>query len=183
MPAATPASHGARLQTSGTRGAHTLRFAARGDAFDASGEVRGGWNGNAWTGTVAALQNKGRYAFTLAGARCRCASPARPAPGVMGLLKPRADRRCATARRSTCPPAPSRVESLDKIGPRWTSKGARPACRSNYLAQFSPTLRDNLRGDLTLGAQWALDLRAPAGRRRRAGADRQCCTCSAKRAT
>ena len=30
-----------------------------------------------------------------------------------------------------------------------------------YLAQFSPALADNARGDLTLGAAWSVDMRAP----------------------
>ena len=64
----------ARLQTSGTRGAHSLRLAARGEGFDALGEVHGGWNAGAWTGTVDKLQNTGRYALTLQ-------APAAAAPG------------------------------------------------------------------------------------------------------
>ena len=56
---------GARLQTSGTRGAHSLRLTARGENFDALAEVHGGWNAGAWTGMVDKLQNAGRYALAL----------------------------------------------------------------------------------------------------------------------
>ena len=149
----------ASLQTSGTRGAHTLRLAARSDAFDAGGEVQGGWNAGAWTGTVAALQNKGLHAFALQGpVPLRIAGA--PESGVAGLLKPREiSLRNAVIK---LPNGSVTLETLDKNGPHWTSKGAAAGVPLDYLAQCSPDLRDSLRGDLTIGGQWALDMQAPA---------------------
>jgi translocation and assembly module TamB len=45
----------ARLTSTGTRGAHTIQAAARGDTFDAALAVHGGLTGNAWNGTVDSL--------------------------------------------------------------------------------------------------------------------------------
>ena len=153
----------ARLQSSGTRGAHTLRFAARktngNTAGDASGEVQGGWNAGAWTGTVASLQNKGLYAFTLqAPVPLRIAGA--PGSGVMGLLNPQTvSLRNAVIR---LPNGTVSIESLDKDGLHWTSKGKAAGVPLHYLAQFSPAVRESLRGDLTLGGEWALDMRGAA---------------------
>ncbi|PWF46701.1 translocation/assembly module TamB domain-containing protein [Massilia glaciei] len=149
----------ARLVTGGTRGAHTLRLAATGDAFDASGEVAGGWNAGTWSGTVGALQNKGLYAFTLQGPVPLRVGTA-PGAGPRGLLRPtRVEMQNAVFR---LPNGSISVQSLDKNGPRWTSKGTASGVPLNYLAQFSPDMRENMRGDLTLGAQWALDMQTPA---------------------
>ncbi|MFS2021673.1 hypothetical protein ACEN88_34545, partial [Massilia sp. CT11-108] len=41
----------ARLTSTGTRGAHTISAAARGDSFDAAHGQRGGLTGNTWNGT------------------------------------------------------------------------------------------------------------------------------------
>ncbi len=149
----------ARLQTAGTRGAHTLRFAARNDTGDASGEVQGGWDAGAWTGTIAALQNKGTYAFALqAPVPLRIAGA--PGSGVMGLLAPRElSLRDAVIK---LPDGTISLQSLDKSGPHWTSKGAAAGVPLHYIAQFSAALRDGMRGDLTIGGQWALDMQAPA---------------------
>lgn len=149
----------ASLQSSGTRGAHTLRFAARNDTFDAGGEVQGGWNAGAWTGTVAALQNKGVHAFALQGpVPLRIAGA--PEAGVMGLLKPREiSLRGAVVR---LPTGTISLESLEKDGPHWTSKGAAAGVPVNYLMQFAPDLRDSMRGDLTIGGEWSVDMQAPA---------------------
>lgn len=146
----------ASLKTDGTRGAHTLRAAAVGDAFDANVEVRGGLKGDTWSGTLAALQNRGRYAMalqapvplTIAGAR---------GSGVMGLAKP--ERIAFNGAVVRLPAGSITVDSLVKNGPRWASRGHADNVPLTYLAQFSPTIRDNARGDLLLGAQWALDLR------------------------
>jgi translocation and assembly module TamB len=148
----------ARLQTSGTRGSHSLRLAARGADFDALAEVHGGWTAGAWSGTVDKLQNSGRYALALqAPAPLRLAGP--PGSGVMGLARP---VQMSLANAVVKLPAGSvTLESLDKNGARWTSKGAAAGVPLTYLSQFSQAMRDNLAGDLTLGAQWALDLQAP----------------------
>lgn len=149
----------ARLQTSGTRGAHNLRLAARGDSFDTLAEVGGGWNAGAWSGTVATLQNRGRYAFTLAAPAPLRLAPA-PGAGVMGLANP--ERISLAGAVIRLPAGSVNLQSLDKNGARWTSKGAATGVPLNYLAQFSQGMRDNLAGDLTLGADWALDMQAPA---------------------
>ncbi|SHH63928.1 translocation/assembly module TamB domain-containing protein [Massilia sp. CF038] len=147
----------ARLQSEGTRGAHILRVAARGDTIDASGEVRGGFDAGTWNGTVASLQNKGRYAFAL-----QAPTPLRiagaPGEGVTGLLSPE-----VIALRDAIIKLPNgsvSVQTLDKNGAHWTSKGVAEGVPITYLGQFSPALRDNAGGDLSLGAQWALDMQA-----------------------
>ncbi|MES2900522.1 MAG: translocation/assembly module TamB domain-containing protein [Pseudomonadota bacterium] len=149
----------ARLQTSGTRGAHTMRMAARGEAFDASGEISGGWNGNIWSGTVASLQNKGRYAFALQ-APVPVSITAPPGTGAVGLLKPQAVAvRNAVLR---LPDGSINLQSLDKSGTRWSSKGSAAGVPLIYLAQFSAPIRNNLSGDLSLGGDWQVDMQAPA---------------------
>ncbi|WLI89575.1 translocation/assembly module TamB domain-containing protein [Massilia sp. R2A-15] len=150
----------AHLQTSGTRGAHALRLTARGDSFDALAEVRGGWNGGAWTGTVDKLQNTGRYALTLqAPTALRLAGA--PGTGVMGLTKP--EQISLANAVIKLPEGTVSIQSLDKNGARWTSKGVAAGVPLTYLSQFSQGMRDNLAGDLTLGAQWALDMQAVTG--------------------
>lgn len=146
----------ASLKTEGTRGAHTLRAAAVGDAFDANLEVRGGWTGDTWSGTLAALQNRGRYAMALQAPVPLRISGA-PGSGVMGLAKPQ--NIAFNGAVVKLPAGSVTIDSLVKNGPRWNSKGHADNVPLTYLAQFSPAIRDNARGDLTLGAQWALDLR------------------------
>ncbi|THC44271.1 translocation/assembly module TamB domain-containing protein [Massilia sp. Mn16-1_5] len=146
----------ASLQTNGTRAAHTLRAAARGDDFDASTEVRGGWSGNAWAGTLASLQNKGRYAMTLAQPVPLRIGVA-PSAGVAGLAKPESLAFNGAVIR--LPAGTVRIDQLTKTGARWNSRGAAAGVPLNYLGQFSEALRENVQGNLTLGADWALDLR------------------------
>ncbi|RJG11305.1 translocation/assembly module TamB domain-containing protein [Massilia cavernae] len=147
----------ARLKTTGTRAAHTISLAARGEAFDASTQVRGGWNGDAWDGVVDALQNRGRYAFTL-----KQPTPLRlavaPGAGALGLMRP---QQIALNNAVIALPAGTiAIASLSKDGARWSSKGAANGVPLNYVAQFSPAMRDNVTGDLTLGGDWSLDLQA-----------------------
>jgi translocation and assembly module TamB len=145
----------ARLQTSGTRAAHTLHASARGDDFDALVDLRGGWTGNAWNGTVNALQNRGSYGFTLGGpVPLRIATA--PGAGVMGLAKP--EQIALSHAVVRLPSGSISIDSLAKLGPRWNSRGSATGVPLQYLAQFSSAVRDNLQGNLTLGAQWALDL-------------------------
>jgi translocation and assembly module TamB len=146
----------ARLQTSGTRASHTLRLAARGEDFDALAEARGGWAGNAWNGTVSTLQNRGRYAFTLqAPVPLRLASA--PGTGIKGLARP--DQVALNGAVIRLPAGAVTIDSLVKLGPRWNSRGSAAGVPLNYLAQASAAMRGSVSGDLTLGAQWALDLR------------------------
>jgi translocation and assembly module TamB len=153
---------GARLQTSGTRGAHSLRLAARGDNFDALAEVHGGFTENAvaWSGSVDKLQNQGLYAFTLqAPAQLRIGGA--PGAGVAGLVKPQQFALSNAFIR--LPQGSITVQSLEKNGARLNSKGMAAGVPLTYLAQFSQGMRDNLSGDLTLGAQWTIDLQAGSG--------------------
>jgi translocation and assembly module TamB len=149
----------ARLQTTGTRAAHTLSLTARGADFDAAAEVRGGWSANAWNGTVATLQNRGRYAFALQAPVPLRLAPA-PGSGIMGLTRP--EQIAFSGAVIRLPAGSINIASLAKVGPRWNSRGNAAGVPLSYLAQFSPTVRDHLKGDLTLGADWALDLRTPA---------------------
>jgi translocation and assembly module TamB len=154
----------ARLQSNGTRGAHTIAASARGEGFDAAVEVRGGYitNGQtaAWSGTLQALQNRGRYAFTLAApAPLRIAGA--PGAGVKGLARP---EQIAFGGATVRLPAGSiTLQSLAKTGPHWSSRGSATGVPVNYLAQASDALRQNLRGDMTIGADWALDMLASNG--------------------
>jgi translocation and assembly module TamB len=149
----------ARLTSTGTRGAHTISAAARGDSFDAALAVHGGLTGNTWNGTVDALKNSGRYAMTLA-----APTPLRiagaPGSGLAGLAKP--DQIAFNGATIRLPAGSVTIDSLDKTGPRWNTRGSATGVPMNYLAQASDAMRQNVRGDLTLGAQWAIDLRAPA---------------------
>jgi translocation and assembly module TamB len=150
----------ASLQSSGTRAAHTLRAAARGNEFDAFTEVRGGWSGNTWAGTLAALQNKGRYAMTLAQPVPLRIGVA-PGAGVAGLAKP--ESLAFNGALIRLPAGTVRIDTLTKTGVRWNSRGAAAGVPLNYLGQFSEALRENVLGNLTLGADWALDLRNGTG--------------------
>lgn len=149
----------ARLQSTGTRGAHTINAAARGDGFDASLAVHGALAGDAWTGSIDALQNRGRYALTLAAPAPLRIAGARGS-GIAGLAKP--EQIAFSGATIRLPAGSVTVESLAKMGPRWTSRGSATGVPVSYLTQASDAASQNLRGDMTLGAQWALDLRAPA---------------------
>ncbi|MFL6710351.1 MAG: translocation/assembly module TamB domain-containing protein [Massilia sp.] len=149
----------ARLQTGGTRAAHTLRLAARADTFDVLTELHGGWSNKVWTGVIDRLENKGRYAMTLAApASLKLAAPA--GSGLGGLAKPELIALGNAVIK--LPQGSVTIAALNKNGPRWNSKGSATGVPLNYLTQFSAGMRDNLAGDLTLGADWALDMQAPA---------------------
>jgi translocation and assembly module TamB len=160
----------ARLQSSGTRGAHTITASARGDGFDATVAVNGGYSTNgqlsAWSGTLQTLQNRGRYAFTLAApAPLRIAGA--PGSGIKGLARP---EQIAFGGATVRLPAGSiTVQSLAKTGPHWTSRGNATGVPVSYLAQASDAIRQNLRGDMTIGADWALDMLAQGGGNAAAG--------------
>lgn len=149
----------ARLVTTGTRGAHDLKLTARGENFDANAEVRGGWSGDAWAGTVAALQNRGLYAVTL-----QSPVPLRlttaPGAGVAGLAKPeKIDLGNAVLALAN---GTVNIQSLNKNGGHWASKGAATGVPLTYLAKLAPAVGENLSGSLTLGAQWGLDMQVAA---------------------
>jgi len=148
----------ARLTSTGTRGAHTVNAAARGDGFDASLALHGALNANAWNGSIDSLQNRGRFALSLA-----APTPLRiagaPGSGIAGLAKP--EQIAFNGATIRLPAGSITVESLAKIGPRWNTRGSATGVPVGYLAQASEAVRDNLRGDMTLGAQWVLDMTVP----------------------
>jgi len=147
----------ARLQTSGTRSSHTLQLSASNANFDAAVRVKGGWANDTWTGAIDTLQNRGRYAFTLAApAPLKLAAPA--GSGVAGLLHPEQIALGSTAIK--LPDGSIRIDSLEKTGPAWRSKGMAAGVPVNYLAQFSDAWRDNVRSTMTVGAEWGLHLQA-----------------------
>ena len=153
----------ARLGSTGTRGNHSINVAARNDDFDATVAARGSQSGASWTGSIDSLQNKGRYALVLqAPVPVKVTGPA--GSGVAGLGNP---EQLSVGNTVIKLPAGSiTMQSLAKNGPRWTSSGQATGVALNYLAQFAPALRDNARGDLTLGAQWSLDMLAPTAARK-----------------
>jgi translocation and assembly module TamB len=153
----------ARLQSTGTRGAHTITAAARGDAFDANVAVSGGYAANGqtgvWSGSLNTLQNRGRYALTLAApAPLRIAGA--PGAGIKGLANP--EQIVFNNATIRLPAGSVTLQSLTRNGPRWTSRGVAAGVPVSYLAQFSDAVRQNLRGDMTLGADWAFDMHAPS---------------------
>lgn len=148
-----------RLQSTGTRAVHTLGLAANGKQFDAAVQVRGGWTGNAWNGTLGVLRNRGQYAFELAApVPLRIATA--PGAGVAGLAHP--DQLALNGAVIRLPDGSLSIDSLAKLGPRWNSRGSATGVPVKYLTQFSPGLAQLVSGDLALGAQWSLDLRTAA---------------------
>ena len=78
----------------------------------------------------------------------------------MGLLKPaELSLRDAVIK---LPNGTVSLQSLDKKGTHWTSKGVAAGVPLTYLAQFSPAMRENISGDLTIGGEWAIDMQAPS---------------------
>ena len=144
-----------RLQTSGTRSAHVLQASASNADFDAAVRLKGGWNNDAWNGVIETMQNRGRYALTLQSpAALRLAAPG--GSGVAGLAHP--EQIALGAAAIKLPEGALRIDYLEKSGPGWRSKGQASGVHANYLAQLSEAWRDNVKSDLTLGADWALNL-------------------------
>jgi translocation and assembly module TamB len=147
----------ARLQTSGTRSAHIIQLSAANPDFDAALRVKGGWANDTWTGAIDTLQNKGRFALTLAApAPLKLTAPADT--GVAGLLKP--EQIALTGATIKLPAGTIRIDNLEKAGNTWHSKGQAAGVPVNYLAQLSDAWRDNVRSSMTIGAEWGLDLQA-----------------------
>lgn len=139
----------ASLSSSGTRGAHTVRASLSNERAQASAEVRGGMSGEAWSGTVMRLQNKGLYAFALRAPAALSISP-------LGLRKP---ERLALGNATIALPQGSvNIASLEKNGARWRSSGSATGIPLSYLQQFSEDLGESLGGDLALGANWKVDM-------------------------
>ncbi|HEX8406183.1 MAG TPA: translocation/assembly module TamB domain-containing protein, partial [Duganella sp.] len=147
----------ARLQTSGTRSGHTIDVSASNPRFDASLRVKGGWANDAWTGSIDALQNRGRFAVSLAApAQLRLEAPG--GSGVAGLADPvKIALSNATIKIRD---GSIRIDSVEKNGGAWRTKGAASAVPVSYLTQFSDAARENVRGNLTIGADWNMNLQA-----------------------
>jgi len=147
----------ARLQTSGTRAAHVIQLAASNKDFDAALRIKGGTTGGVWNGVIDTLQNRGRFALALqAPAPLRIAGAS--GAGVAGLAHPQQIALSNFAIK--LPDGAIRIDSLQKDGPHWSSKGQAAGVPANYLAQLSDAWRDNVKSDMTLGAAWALNLQA-----------------------
>jgi len=147
----------ARLQTSGTRSSHTLQVSASNADFDAAVRVKGGWANDSWTGAIDTLQNRGRFALTLtAPAPLKLTAPA--GSGVAGLLHP--EQIALGSATIKLPDGSIRIDSLEKTGPAWRSKGLAAGVPVNYLAQLSDAWRDNVRSNMTVGAEWSMNLQA-----------------------
>lgn len=150
-----------RLQASGSAGNHSIQLAAASPDFDASTRLRGSFAADSWSGSIDTLQNKGRFALTLqAPATLRLAS--RPGQGIAGLAKP--EQIALGSATLAMPEGSLRIETLEKNGPRWRSKGSASGVNASYLAQLSDTWRSNVASSMTLGADWSLDLSAPAAK-------------------
>ncbi|MYN10237.1 translocation/assembly module TamB domain-containing protein [Pseudoduganella aquatica] len=159
----------ARFQSTGTRAAHTLQLSASNPHFDALLKMHGGSSGgdgggtsiaddSVWTGSIDTLQNKGRYALALQSpAALRIAGAA--GGGAGGLAKP--EQLSLSNAVIKLADGSIRIDTLEKTGPRWRSKGSAAGVPVSYLAQLSELWRDNVVSDLTLGAAWALDVQAP----------------------
>ncbi|NVM75751.1 translocation and assembly module TamB [Duganella sp. SG902] len=147
----------ARLQTSGTRSAHVIQLSASNPDFDAAIRVKGGWADDSWTGAIDTLQNRGRFALTLAApAPLKLVAP--DGTGVAGLLKP--EQIALGATTINLPAGSVRVDYLEKNGATWRSKGQAAGVPVNYLAQLSDAWRDNVRSNMTIGADWGINLQA-----------------------
>ncbi len=150
----------ARLQSSGTRANHSFVLTAANPDFDAAMRLHGSWAGDTWNGSIDTLQNRGRFALNLqAPAPLRIAAP--KGRGVAGLASPEHITLSNAVIRLA--DGSIRVETLQKNGAKWNSRGAAAGVPASYLAQLSSAWRNNVKSDLTLGASWAVAVAAPAG--------------------
>jgi translocation and assembly module TamB len=150
-----------RLQASGTAGNHTVQVAAANPDFDASTKVHGSFAPDSWSGSIDALQNKGRFALTLqAPATLRVSG--RKGEGIAGLAQP--EQLELSSATIAMPEGSLRIETLEKNGLHWRSKGSATGVNASYLAQLSDTWRSNVASTMTLGGDWSLELAAPAAK-------------------
>lgn len=150
-----------RLQASGTAGNHTIQLAAANPDFDAGTKLHGSFAGDSWTGSLDALQNKGRFALALqAPAPLRITG--RKGEGVAGLAHP--EQLALGSATIGMPEGSLHIDMLEKDGLRWRSKGSAAGVNAGYLAQLSDTWRRNVASTMTLGGDWSIDLAAPAAK-------------------
>ncbi|WP_395402923.1 translocation/assembly module TamB domain-containing protein [Pseudoduganella sp. UC29_106] len=151
----------ARLQASGIGSAHTLQLTATSPDFDATTTLRGAFGKDNWNGTIESLQNRGRFAFTLQSpAPLRIAGP--EGHGLAGLAKP--EQLALGGATIALPEGGIRIESLEKNGNKWRSRGLASGVNASYLAQLSDAWRSNVASTMTLGADWSIELVAPAAK-------------------
>jgi translocation and assembly module TamB len=149
----------ARLQTTGTRSSHTIALTANNSGFDATLRVKGGWANDAWTGAIETLQNRGRFGLALvAPAPLRLVAP--KDSGVAGLARP--EQIALTGATIKIRDGNLRIDSVEKNGGTWRSKGLATGLPVNYLGQLSEAWRDSVRGNMTIGADWGINLQAGA---------------------
>ncbi|WP_035373370.1 translocation/assembly module TamB domain-containing protein [Pseudoduganella violaceinigra] len=150
-----------RLQASGSAGNHSVQVGAANPDFDASARLHGSVAGDSWNGSIDALQNKGRFALSLqAPATLRIAG--REGGGMAGLAKP--EQLALGGATIAMPEGSLRIDTLEKNGLHWRSKGTATGVNAAYLAQLSDTWRSSVASTMTLGGDWALDLSAPAAK-------------------
>ena len=148
----------ARAQAKGTGGAHTLQLNATSPDFDAATTLGGAFSKDSWSGTIDTLQNKGRFALALqAPAKLRLEGA--DGHGIAGLAKP--ENLSLGAATIKLPEGQIRIDTLEKQGSKWRSKGQANGVNASYLAQLSDAWRKSVASDMTLGADWSLDLAAP----------------------
>ncbi|SFG19476.1 translocation and assembly module TamB [Duganella sp. CF458] len=150
-----------RLQASGSAGNHTVQVAAANPDFDASAKVRGSFATDSWSGSIDALQNKGRFALNLqAPATLRVTG--RKGEGVAGLATP--EQLALGSATIAMPEGSLHIDTLQKNGLHWRSQGSAAGVNASYLAQLSDTWRRNVASTMTLGGDWSLELAAPAAK-------------------
>lgn len=132
-----------RLHASGSRRAHTIELAASYQGENVTATLAGDWQpASGWQGAIRSLQNRGAHAFALRS----------PAPLQFG-----AGQFALTDFVLALPSGSLDLQSLQMSGTRWQSRGRASGIALATLAQWSPSLQQNLAGSLTFGADWSLD--------------------------
>lgn len=136
-----------RVRLAGTRAAHTLNISATNSApnaeLDLQAELAGGWRAQqGWDGVIRSLQNRGRLAFAL------------QSPAALHLG---ADTIALKNLALQLPQGSISVQTLEKTGPRWQTRGRAAGVPLAYWSPLLPALRDDIDSSLTLGADWSLN--------------------------
>lgn len=133
-----------KLTVNGTPGSHVMQLAAKGGELDLQARAAGGWKGGqAWSGEILALENRGKEAFSLL-------SPA----------SIQFDRRFFSLAGLNMKLAKGElvVKQLEKRASRLRSEGYAKGLPLAYLSAFVPSLKAHIGGKLTLGAAWSVDM-------------------------
>jgi translocation and assembly module TamB len=137
-----------QLRASGTPRAHTLRASARGTGFDAQTELAGGWSAQrGWDGMLRTLKNSGNVPVQLQA----------PAPLRISSLQ---NFEQLSLRDAVLTLASGRLmlDKLEKNGAQLHTSGRAAAVPFNLIGQLLPSLRETISGDLSLGAEWSLNV-------------------------